>query len=215
MAFVRILLCLAAAWLAPRAGAAAENASPTAAPLPDLVALAALVDQDELSAVDIAKATLLATRFFATGPSALPRVEACFRDARTPGQASLSGLHLAIHGSQEHLDLIRGELERNRLKRPWLKDMFGSESLFMESLEQGRAWQPLLRTLPSVGGCRTLTRQLAASRDALVRRAGLYWGYWVADDAYWTSVRRLSGKDPDPLTRRIAARLLALSPPGE
>jgi hypothetical protein len=202
-----ILAAVAAAGLSLSAAAAPPAALPG-----DLDELARLLDRNEHSAIDLARGGFLAARVLAAGPPALPLVRPRFERAATPGEAAIPGLFLAVHGTPQHRDLVQRELERSCLKRSWLSAMVGSEARFAESVEEGRAWQPLLRVLPSLGGVRALTLQLAGSRDALVRRSGLYWGFWIADDAYWSAVRQSSARDPDPATRRIASWLLRHAP---
>ena len=48
------------------------------------------------------------------------------------------------------------------------------------------------------------------SKDVLVRRAGLFWGFWVPNATYWQVVGRWTKNEPDPATRRMAAYLLNL-----
>lgn len=170
--------------------------------------LAALIDQDELSGMDMARGSYLATRYFSVGRAGLPYLRSRFFGARTPGEASMSGLYMTIHGGKEYAEIIRRELESNRQKRVWLYGMVGTEDAFQSSLEEGAQWKPMLRVLPSTTGSRQLALSCLQSRDPLVRRAGLYWGYWLADAPYWKAVRRCSLEDSDAATQSMARHLL-------
>lgn len=170
--------------------------------------LAGLIDREALGPMDMARGTYDATRFFAVGAAGVPPLEERYRKAATLGQASVAGLYLTVWGRQRQFDLIRAELERNEAKRRMIYGLCGTEPLFFSALESGANYQPLLRLMPSVGGTRTLTRQLLDSSDALVRRSGLFWGFWLADAAFWKRVKDMAQSDPDPVTRRVSARLL-------
>jgi hypothetical protein len=172
--------------------------------------LSAFADQEELSLLETAEATYKAARFFAVGADGLSQASSWFRSAATKGQASVAGLYLSVHGRAEHLLDIRRELETNEKKRAWVWEIVGSEEAFFEHLESGKAWASLLHVLPSLGGCRQLSHLLMASPDRLARRAGLYWGYWTADASYGKRVSELAAGDQDPVTRRIAARLVQM-----
>lgn len=184
-----------------------------AGPLPEdfdatYVALAGLVDREEVGALDMAKGTYDATRFFAVGPAGVSSLEGKFRGAGTLGEATVAGLYLTVWGKQRQYDLIRRDLERDPGKRRMIYSLAGNEQIFFSSLEAGAYYQPMLRLMPSVGGTRTLTRQLLDSPDGLVRRAGLFWGYWLADAPFWARVKQMGQADPDAVTRRVAQRLL-------
>jgi hypothetical protein len=170
--------------------------------------LSGLVDAESLGAMDMARGTYDASRFFAVGKPGLPPLEQRFRSGVTLGQATVAGLYLTVWGQQTQFDLIRGELERNTAKRRIVYSMAGTEDIFFSSLESGATYQPMLRLLPSVGGTRMLTRQLLDSKDALVRRGGMFWGYWLADRSFWKRVKEMAGDDPDAATRTIAQRLV-------
>lgn len=171
--------------------------------------LAHLLDQESLGALEMAKGTYDASRFFAVGKPGVPALEEKFRAAETLGGASLAGLYLTVWGQQKQFDLIRRELERRPAKRKIIHGLAGTEQVFFNSLEAGAQYQPMLRLLPSVGGTRTLTRQLLDSKDPLVRRAGMFWGYWLADASFWTRTKEIAGNDPDSVTRAVARRLIA------
>ena len=170
--------------------------------------LAGLVDSEAPSAFELAKGTYDATRFFAVGKPGVPPLEQRYLQAATLGEASLAGLYLTGWGQQKQYDLIQQELESNAAKRKVLYGLAGTEQIFFSALEAGDQYQPMLRLLPSVGGTRALIRQLLTSRDSLVRRAGMFWGFWLADAPFWTRVKEMAAADPDPLTRRVAQRLV-------
>ncbi|HMP77243.1 MAG TPA: hypothetical protein PKE12_13185 [Kiritimatiellia bacterium] len=173
--------------------------------------LAGLVDSEEPGALDLARGSMDAARFVAAGATTVPWVERRFASAASFGEASVAGLYLTVWGKANQLDAIRRELETNATKRKWLAGLVGTESLFMEHLESGATYQPMLRLLPSAGGARSLALKCIDSKDPLVRRAGLFWGYWLADDAYWKAVRALAKKEPDRATLRIAQQVLLKS----
>lgn len=195
------MLCLLAASAAPAAGVPEDFPATFAS-------LAGLVEQEELGPMEMARGSYDATRFFAVGPDGLPFVEPRFLSAATLGEASVAGLFMTVWGRQPQLDTIRREMESNPAKRRWLYAMVGTEEYFFDSMETGAMYQPMLRLLPSVGGTRALSMQCLRSRDPLVRRAGLFWGFWLADDAYWKAVRALSETEKDATTKRLALRLL-------
>lgn len=170
--------------------------------------LAGMIDVESLTPLEMAKGTYDATRFFSVGEPGIAPLEQHYRRAATLGQATVAGLYLTVWGQQRQFDMIRAELERNKAKRQLIYSLVGSEPIFFSSLSSGAQYQPLLRLLPSVGGTRTLTRQLLDSPDALVRRSGLFWGFWLADGPFWSRVKEMASADPDPTTRRVAGRLL-------
>jgi|APTNR8051073442_1049403.scaffolds.fasta_scaffold00006_136 hypothetical protein len=170
--------------------------------------LAGMIDVETLTPLEMARGTYDATRFFAVGKPGVPLLEQHYRRATTLGQATLAGLYLTVWGQQRQFDMIRAELERNKTKRRLIYSLAGTEPIFFSSLTAGAQYQPLLRLMPSVGGTRTLTRQLLDSPDALVRRSGLFWGFWLADGPFWGRVKEMASADPDPTTRRVAGRLL-------
>lgn len=170
--------------------------------------LAGLIDRETIQPLEMAKGTYDATRFFAVGKAGLSPLEERYRRATSLGQATVAGLYLTVWGQQRQFDMIRAELERNKIKRQLIYSLVGTEPIFFSSLAAGAQYQPMLRLLPSVGGSRTLTRQLLDSPDALVRRSGLFWGFWLADGSFWGRVKEMAAADPDVLTRRVADRLL-------
>jgi hypothetical protein len=170
--------------------------------------LAGLVDQETLSAMDMARGSYLSARYFSVGRPALPYLQSRFYGAQTPGEASMAGLYMTIYGGKAHTEAIRKELETNPRKRSWLYEMVGTESAYRASLDDGKQWKPLLRVLPSTAGSRQLAMTCMRSRDPLVRRAGLFWGYWMPDADYWRAVRRCGEGDRDPVTQGMARHLL-------
>ena len=170
--------------------------------------LSVIVDDEDPDPMDMARGGLLATQFFSVGPAGLPKAQSWFSTAPTRGRASMSGLFLAIHGRPEHLSFVQRALETDRQKRSWIYEMVGTANNFNLSMENGEMWQPFLRVLPKTDGCRTLAANCMKSRDPLVRRTGLYWGYWFATSNYWTQARAVAARDPDPLARQMATYLL-------
>lgn len=173
--------------------------------------LAALVDSEEPGAMDLARGSVDAARLIGVGAPGLGWIEPRFKHAGSFGEAAVAGLYMTAWGKSPQLDAIRGELETNPAKRKWLYALVGTEAAFLEQLNAGSAYQPLLRLLPSTGGPRALALKCIDSKDPLVRRAGLFWGYWLADDAYWNAVRALAKKEPDRTTLRLAQQVLLKS----
>jgi len=175
--------------------------------------LSAIIDQSEVSGMDMARGSYLATRFFSVGPDALPYVQTRFLQAKTRGEASMAGLYLSCWGKLQHLYLMRKDLETNRTKRVWVYELAGTEQVFFASLKSGEDWKSFTELFPSTSGPRSFAICCINSKDALVRRAGLYWGYWMQDKVYWQHAKALAQSDPDPVTRKIAVRLLLPSKP--
>ena len=172
--------------------------------------LAALLNADELSPIETAQASLLASEIFAAGPPALPYCESRFLSARTQGESGLAGVFIVSVGGAAERVLIRHETESNAAKRKWIWSHISSEQIFLSSIQQGAQWQAAAALLPSAAKCRALAQLCMESRDLLTRRAGFYWGYWVADSAYWKKIADASRSEPDAASRRIAQRLLAM-----
>jgi hypothetical protein len=170
--------------------------------------LAALVDREELSALEMARGSYDAARLAAVGVPGLAWVEPRFINAASFGEAAVAGAYMTAWGKQAHLDVIRRELETNPLKRRWLHALVGTEEQFLAHLASGGMYQPLIRLMPNVGGARALTLRLIESRDPLVRRAGLFWGFWLADANYWRAVRELAKSERDRTTLRLAQEVL-------
>ncbi|OQW96424.1 MAG: hypothetical protein BWK77_04755 [Verrucomicrobia bacterium A1] len=169
--------------------------------------LASLVDQSEVSGMDMARGSYLATKYFRTGPVALPYLQGRFSAAHAPGEASMAGLFVTIHGKIEELYALRKELETNQQKRRWVYDICGNEENFFVSMENAEIWEPLTALIPSTSGPRNFAICCIHSKDPLVRLAGLYWGYWMQDATYWKLARQCAATDPDPAVRKIASRL--------
>lgn len=188
---------------------AGEVSTPPADFAETFLKLSALVDQEELSPLDMAQGTYLAAKYFAVGKSGLPYTQSRFLNAASRGQAAMGGLYMAVHGTAEQVGRIRKDLETNRTKRRWLYDVVGTEDNFRFALQNGDQWQMLTRVLPSTAGSKLLANVCMDSPDALVRRTGMFWGFWIEPQNYWNRVRDASRNDTDKLTRRIAMHLLA------
>jgi hypothetical protein len=167
-----------------------------------------MIDRETLTPLEMAKGTYDATRFFCRGQTRGAAAGAALSACHHAGSGHVAGLYLTVWGQQRQFDMIRAELERNKTKRRLIYGLAGTEPIFFSSLAAGAQYQPLLRLMPSVGGTRTLTRQLLDSPDALVRRSGMFWGFWLADGPFWGRVKEMASADPDPTTRRVAGRLL-------
>jgi hypothetical protein len=174
--------------------------------------LSAMIDGDELSPLEMVRGGWLTPGYFAPAAEGLEFNRARFAAARTAGQAGLSGLFLAVHGSPEHHQFVCKTLETDKTKRAMMIRIFGTEAAFFQSLENGEYLQPLMNALPSTAGPRALLRLLIQSKDPLVRRAGLFWGHWFADGDYWKSAREMATKDLDAVNRACAVRLLKRPP---
>lgn len=174
----------------------------------DFTTLAGYLNRDGLGPLEVANATLVATRVFSSGTQALPRARSRFLAAATQGEAGLAGTYLVSLGGAAERQLIRSQTETSKLKRQWVWGYIATEQRFFDSIEQGAQWQTATALLPSTVKCRQLAELCLESRDLLTRRAGLYWGYWVADAAYWKKVEALVGTEKDPTTKGIARRLL-------
>ena len=171
--------------------------------------LSAMIDQDSLTPMDMARGTFLAAKYFSVGASGLPYTQSRFKHAQSKGEASMAGLYMTIHGKANEIAAMRRELETAPSKRVWLRQLVGSEQNFQYALEQGEQWAPLVRVLPSTVGAKAFSRTCMESPDVLVRRAGLYWGYWIASPDYLQAVKKCAATDPDAVTRKIASQVLA------
>jgi hypothetical protein len=170
--------------------------------------LSSLMDSDELDPGQMLRGGWLATRYFSAATEGLEFNQARFSAAQTAGSAGLSGLFLAVHGTQAHHQFVCKTLETDKTKRILMGRIFGTEEAFFQSLENGEQWSPLLETLPSTARLRQLLRILIQSKDPLTRRAGLFWGYWLRDGDYWKAAREMTANDPDPVNRACALRLI-------
>lgn len=156
-----------------------------------------------------ARGIFVGVKLFKFGPSGIPYVGRRFAGAVKAEECFVSAAYMTVHGDDTDRWYIRRELETDKRKRVWLNAAFGSARALDRSLKKGAQWQPGVKHLPSQTGCRLLARDCMTSKDPLVRRAGIYWGYWTADKNYWSSTKRLAKQDPDPLTRRLAAFLVS------
>ncbi len=188
---------------------AAATAAPPAGYQQMFRELSAMADSAQLTPARIMNASWLCIQYFAPAGERLEFNRAQFLTADTQGGAAVSGLFSAIHGDSRIRLTVREELETNLQKRRWLWMNVGTEEIFFRNLVEGSKFQPLTRTLPSADGLRLQIRMLMNSKDALVRRAGLFWGSWLADDGYRWGAGRMAESDADPVNRACAARLLA------
>lgn len=170
--------------------------------------LAALVDGTQSGPVAVGRGTYLASWFYAVGEPGLPACRTWFRDAPTPGRAGTAALFLALHGSTRDHERVRQGLESDRDKHRWLYGVVGNDRNLTRSLRHHDVWTPLLRSMPGRDGPRRLSGLLLASPDPLVRRGGLFLGFWFASGEYWDDVRRRAKTDPSASVRAAAAKLL-------
>lgn len=168
----------------------------------------ALVDREELGALEMARGSMDAARLIGVGAPGVAWMEPRFKDAATFGEAAVAGLYMTTWGGSGQLAAIRRELETNARKRGWLQQLVGTEEAFLAQLASGGRYQPLIRLLPDIGGARALTLLLMRSGDPLVRRAGVFWGYWLADANYWNAVRSLAKSERDRTTLRLLQEVL-------
>ncbi len=170
--------------------------------------LSALIDGDELSPVEMMRGGWLAPGYFAPSTEALEFNRQRFAAARTTGEAGLSGLFLAVNGTAAQHQFVCKTLETDQTKRRMMSRLFGTEEAFFQSLENGEPLRPLMNALPSTVRLHSLLRIFSQSKDPLVRRAGLFWGYWFADGDYWQTVRTAAAQEADAVNRACAQRLL-------
>ena len=172
--------------------------------------LSALAAQQEMDLMDWGKVAYLAPQFFMVGPKGVPYTYSRFLGAKTAEEAFLCGVFVVTHGGPAYQMSVRKELETNEKKRGWLRQLVGTEKSFYASMEGGEMWKPALQYLPSPAGCRGTCFRCMESQDVLVRRAGLFWGFWVPSANYWQVVERWAKNEPDPATRRMAEYLLRM-----
>lgn len=191
--------------------AGAQQSAPAAPPgfATQFSELAGYLGNQELNALEMAQATLLATRVFGAGTQAMPYVASRFAVAPTEGEAGLAGVYLVCHGGEAERVLIRKQVETEKRKRQWVWNHVATEERFFNSVAEGEQWRPVVSLLPSATKCALLARHCMDSTDHVARRAGMYWGFFVADAAYWQKVQSVSTSDKDALTKKIALRLLA------
>ena len=174
--------------------------------------LVGLVRTGQWGALEWARGSYLALQINRYGKSGVPYMRGRFARAGLPEEAFLSGIYVVAYGEDVDHRSMRRALEADQRKRSWLRGMVGDWNAIRASMRSGAQWQPALRFLPALGGCRNFCRLCMQSDDVLVRRAGLQWGFWVADTAYWRSVQSVSTSDPDPLTRQFAQYLFSRRP---
>lgn len=171
--------------------------------------LSALIDGETPRPAEMLRGSWQAVSYFMVARKGLGFNRVHFLEARTPGEAGLSGIFLGVHGAPAHHQILCNTLETDRRKRSWMAFFFGTEEAFKRTLQEGETLRPLVSILPSTTGVRSLLKRLRGSRDGLVRRAGIFCGYWLADADYWHSVRDIAEQDADPVNRACAAQLLA------
>ena len=173
-----------------------------------LTELSDLVGRETLGAMDWTRGTFVATRFFAYGPAGVPYLFSRFSDTGDVNKAMLSGLFVATHGNDRDRFRMRIDMEQSATKQQWLQAALGSRPAMRASIEQGMPWRPLSKCLPSTRGPVRLALLCLQSEDILVRRLGLFWGFWMPSDQYWGAVRTIQQADPDSSTRAFARFLL-------
>jgi hypothetical protein len=184
-------------------GFGAQPAVP--ADLPQAFAgLVELFDGRTWSPVEWAQGSVQTMEVFGYGAAGLPYMRSRFDVSSLAHETFLSGVYLTVHGKEPDWRAMRLALEEQPVKQAWLKQMVGDTKGLNQSMEAGAQWQPAVRLLPSTTGARRFTQLCIQSDDALVRRAGLYWGYWLADNAYWLAAKQCAQSDPDPRTRFFA-----------
>lgn len=176
-----------------------------------LAELADLMSYESLNAVQWARGTYVATRFFAWGSDGVPQMVSRFQGTKNVYTATLSGLFTSLHGNDRDRMELRRALEQDARKQHWLRAYFGSRKDMHLTVEEGLGWKKLTRVLPSTGGLHRFALLCLQSEDILVRRLGLFWGFWTPSPAYDTALRRAAKADPDPETRYLANYLLRRS----
>jgi hypothetical protein len=170
--------------------------------------LVSLTRGAHLTAAGWAHGSVLIVRLCGHGSAGVPYLRYRFEQTAVPEEAVLAAAYLSLYGVPRDHAGIRRELESDPRKRAWLRELFGDGKAMADALRAGVDWEPAAQLLPSPDGYRNLALLCVRSSDVLVRRAGLYWGFWVPDDAYWEAVQRCADRDPDPLTKRFARCLL-------
>lgn len=172
--------------------------------------LVGLLNQNDLTLADWARATCLASSYFAGGPAGVSSSFNHFLKSSTPAEAVLSGVYVATHGTSKYRFAVRNDLETNKVKRVWLNEFLGTEKDIRCAMEFGVEWQALIQCLPSMSGCQAFVTGCIRSKDPLVRRLGLYCGYWIPSINYWELVKQQGAGDQDTLTRWFALYLQSL-----
>ena len=213
-------LCVGQAAAQTHAARTPAAKPPPAAPAQDVLAggaqisplfdeLVEMTRQGDWGMGDWARGSILALRLFNFGPSGVPYMRKKFLQTRDPNEAFLSGAYTAMHGQTIDHKRMRAELETSPGKRAWLTTMVGDTAAMTGSLEQGQQWQQAVDFFPDMSGCRGFCQVCMQSKDELVRRAGMYWGYWIRDAAYWRTVQAARAAS-DPKTKAFANRLLLM-----
>ena len=166
--------------------------------------LVELFDGRTWSAVEWAQGSVQTMEVFSYGAAGLPYMRSRFDQSLLAHETFLSGVYLTVHGREQDWRAMRQALEEQPVKQAWLKQMVGDTKGLNQSMEAGAQWQSATRLLPSTAGARRFSQLCMESKDILVRRAGLYWGYWLADNAYWQAAKQCAQSDPDPRTRVFA-----------
>ena len=170
--------------------------------------LVVLVGAAELSPVEWARGTYIATRLLAFGQTGVAYMRNRFTNSVSAEEGTLSGFYIAVFGTQDDHKGVRKSLETDQRKRAWLKQGVGDAAAINRSMQEGERWQTAADLLPTKAGFRSLALLCLQSEDALVRRAGMYWGYWVADEGYWQAVQKVAKDDADSLTKNFAQFLI-------
>lgn len=191
------------------AGQTDAQASPLSRAFSELVGL---VRAGQWGTAEWARGSYLALQINRYGQSGVPFMRGRFARAAFPEEAFLSGVYVATHGEVIDQRVMRQTLEKDARKQAWLRAMVGDWTAIRASIKSCSQWQPALRLLPALTGCRAFCRLCTLSEDVLVRRAGMLWGFCMPDAAYWKNVRTLSTSDPDPFSRRFAQYLASRSP---
>jgi hypothetical protein len=167
-----------------------------------------LVRKPELSVSENLRVTYLVTRILLYAERGLPYMRSRFAGCKRPDEGLLAGAYVVALGSRRDVDSVHKRLESDAVARSWLRMLAGSGQALTDAMNAGIDWEPVIRLVPA-GNCKYFTRLCMGSRDSLLRRSGLFWGVWVADDTgYWRAVAAKSKNDPDPLTRSFAGWLL-------
>ena len=170
--------------------------------------LTEIASQDERSVTDLARGTYMAARLYTSKPSNVPYLLFRFNTANSAEEAMLSGLFVTVHGEDDHLEAIRSELEGGSNKQLWMQQRLGTIKKLGRSIDRGREWQGFMSVLPATSQCTKLAMLCMQSADPLVRRFGLYSGYWVSSSDYLTMVSTIADWDSDVITRQFARHLL-------
>jgi hypothetical protein len=201
-----LTLCAALA-TAPAHAASSAGAAPAGLqPLFD--DLAALTREGEWGPAEWARGSLLAVRLFQYGQTGVPYLGSRFQSARDPQEGFLAGAYVAVHGADADHKRARTALETSPQKREWLRALVGDGRAMTAAVKDGGQWRQAADLIPTLGRARSFCSLCTKSEDVLVRRAGLYWGFWIPDAAYWSAVQKCMQSDPDKLTRQFALYLI-------